>query len=341
MEPFRFGGVTISPSIKLGYEKIGLNFSLPLLTGNAVDLSLRDAKLAVGGLGISATIGNRFAIFATAEATLTRSVEVCIQEGPSNLGQLPVSFAGSEFRQGNLEAGLVYRFPGDVSLVGGLRRSRIIMRLDPMSSSTSSLVSYSLPLPPPFALTFSFSQEHSRRSAGDFDIGLWIPFLGVQITGPNYRGALLGSPVGWVQLGIPLGFQATDTDAFSASGWLFFPWLFSISDRHTEQSEIRYRFKNSGVFLQGDFEYDVPLGSGFGLSLWAKGNWMRFPGTGSGGYTLNVSDQAAVFFQLGSIPPIIIDFQQQLSSAVTDSSSAQGSLNIFGYSVGASATVSF
>ncbi len=343
MAPFTWGSVTITPSVKIGYERIGFNFNLPLANGNALDLKLQNANLGLGGLGFLAGFGDQFAMFVNAEATLQKNLVVSTSQEPFEAGRFSVSWTGSQFQQGYLEAGFLYRWSGDISLVGGVRRTRLMMRLtDPrdgfgqINFTEISAVSFGFP---PF-FQFTFSEFESQRYFADFNTGIWMPFLGVRLKGLNYTASLIGSPVGWVQLAIPLRLQQREFANVAIPFRLFGTnGLFSFSDNDDRESQINYKFNKTGVFLEGDFEYDLPLGRGFGINLWARGNWMHFKGSGSAGYTLDVTDQDAFFLRFGNAT--LLNFQSFIKSSSASSASAQGSLNIYTYSLGASATLSF
>ncbi|MGC8604821.1 MAG: hypothetical protein ACP5VS_14220 [Desulfomonilaceae bacterium] len=44
---------------------------------------------------------------------------------------------------------------------------------------------------------------------------------------------------------------------------------------------LDWNFTKTGSFLEGYFEYDVPVFKDMWLGLWARGTWMRFAGSGS------------------------------------------------------------
>jgi hypothetical protein len=133
--------------------------------------------------------------------------------------------------------------------------------------------------------------------------------------------------------------QQRQSDRFTAV--IFDPSIFfgALSSSDDWESQINYKFKKTGVFLEGNFEYDLPLGRGLGLNLWARGNWMQFRGNGSAGYTLDVAQRDAVFLQVLGFT--LLDLENLVSSSSTSSASAQGSFNIYTYAIGASASVSF
>ncbi len=60
----------------------------------------------------------------------------------------------------------------------------------------------------------------------------------------------------------------------------YFTWVFNLDFDEQAAGELGYQFKKIGSFLEGVFEYDVPLGSRFGLNLWARGTWL--PGQWNG-----------------------------------------------------------
>jgi hypothetical protein len=337
--PFTLGSVTFTPAARIGCERIGLNFNLPLADGNALDLSLRNANLALGELGILAGFGDRFALFANAGGTLRKNLVVSTFQEPLEAGRFSVDWTGTQFQEGYIEAGLLYSWSDDISLVGGLRRTRFLMKLTdprtefgPINFSKFDAVSINILN----IFFYDFNEIESQRYSADFNTGIWMPYVGVQLKGQSYRASLIGSPIGWVQIGIPFGLQQSESTSFSVS---ILSFLFSFSDRDNRESQINYKFNRAGVFLEGSFEYDFPLARKLDLNLWARGSWMHFRGAGSAGYGLEVTDKYAILLQEGNTT--LFDFQKFIESSSASSASAQGSLNIYTYSLGVSAVLSF
>ncbi len=82
------------------------------------------------------------------------------------------------------------------------------------------------------------------------------------MNGGNYKGLLIYSPLASPQVINP---QTLIKDG-------------SISYK---QNTIEWDFAKTGSFLEGYFEYDVPLLKELQLGLWTRGTWMNFAGSGS------------------------------------------------------------
>lgn len=76
------GAVQVTPSVKAGYQQMGLNINLPipssgligfeLFTASGLDFKLQDAGVWVGGVRVDARLG-RWSVFGTAEGNANKS----------------------------------------------------------------------------------------------------------------------------------------------------------------------------------------------------------------------------------------------------------------------------
>ena len=92
------------------------------------------------------------------------------------------------------------------------------------------------------------------------------------MNGGNYKGLLIYSPLASPQVIAP---QTGSTFANANIG----PSLDFF--HQFDQLNLEWNFTKTGSFLEGYFEYDVPLLKELQLGLWTRGTWMNFAGSGS------------------------------------------------------------
>ncbi len=200
--------------MRVGYERCGLNFNLPVGFGG-LDLSLGKADLTIGSVGLLATLGDRIGVFANLEGSLQRSVSVIAQyDQPLSTQYSALDWSGSKLRKGSIEAGFVYqlyarsvrssramwRSPDRVFLIGGVRWNKISTKLTGPKQAFG--FSGSFDFQPFGAITYNASGMAGL--SGDVNVPMFIPYLGLQFTGRNYRATIIGSPFASVRLRIPL-----------------------------------------------------------------------------------------------------------------------------------------
>lgn len=362
--PYNWGGaqgITIAPSVRIGYEKCGFNFNLPVTYGT-LDLSLKKAEQAVGSAGLLVTYADRIGVFANIEGSLPRHVSVLTEHDQVLTTPFSaINWAGSRFQRGSLEAGLMYPLyapqgwssldaasstrPNGVFLVGGVRWNRISTKIAGPEHGFHVSGSVEYDNPPIITIVIGFEAGGKGQLSGDIHVPMWIPYFGLQFTGTRYRATLVGSPFASVKLRIPLRLHQDAYDRVSTTGSVFFPllsWVLNLDYNESAATELGYQFDRIGSFLEGNFEYDVPLARGWGLNLWARGNWLHFRGNGTAGWKLNGSQATALYgyFDPGS-GPIDVNLSSSSSAGAALASSATGSVNIYTYAVGVSAVLSF
>ena len=136
---------------------------------------------------------------------------------------------------------------------------------------------------------------------GDVTVKTWIPYIGLQLNTTNYRALLVYSPFASPEVVTPQRLLN-----------------FRLSTGMYEHEGFVWKFTKTGSFLEGSFEYNMPIRESLQLGLWARGTWTRFTGDGSwdGNYA---ADQTAPY---------------------ADSLSATGTLSTYGLSGGVAASLS-
>ncbi len=311
------GPVRIFPRIELGYQNLGINFSMPanlapgsLLVGfplagtSHIDLSLKNAGVWVGSVNFDVATAFPFGIFVGAGGSVQKNVRALTSEFPGfeNIGlSVPVEWTARRLQYWEVEAGISLAMTERCSLIAGLRREKVTFDL-------------SDPLPPTFTLSTPSSSTatdtlSSIDSFGNFEQNSWIPYVGLKLTGPNYRWSIIGTPFAATEIKVPVSAIAH----FTSGG--FFP-LFNgyVQDRDVTW---KYKFSDITQFLEFAFEYDItPFGiTALRATPWLKGTWFHY----SGGGALEASTAFTDYFvRLGVIVPPILNH----AGAVSENSTA-------------------
>ncbi len=308
----------VVPSIRGGYQHIGVNFSMPanllpgsLLVGiptnseSSIDFKLRNADVWLGAVRLDIESLRGWSFFVSGETSLKRNITTVTEISPLNLVlNRPVEWNGSGFQYWTLDAGGGFYFRNDWKAIGGLRYDRLTVRLEVGGGDYSSLIP---PVPPPY-----LNQLLSRGGFGDFQQNLWIPYAGVELTGSNYKWNFIGSPFVATELKLPL---STITYFFSGGNY---PKLGGLKGyKQNRQITYNYKITKPSVFLESNFEYTVNPWSTLALVGWLKGSWLHFRGHGS----LDASTYVVDGF--GSSPTRPFDGIRTQSASSSDSGTAE------------------
>lgn len=351
-------GISIIPAARVGYEGYAFSFNLPA-GDTALDLGLVRAGLPMGSVGLLVT-SDRVGLFANAEGTLERTVSVRTAQDP-----FQVTWSGSRFQQGSLEAGMIYKLnmaqPNGVSLIGGVRWSKISSSLGGPVVASSGQGSFDLP---GNLGTVTYATSNTSSYDGDINVPMWLPYLGVQLAGANYRASLIGSPFASVQLKIPFRSRGTEFGGITAGGdipsnhpwpipWV--RWALDLQSSENEIGQVSYKFNRLGAFLEGNFEYDCYVTPRLTMNLWTRGQWFQFRGNGTAGWSFSEAGSNSFSTRgdlwawrfLPWLNPRILTNLWNISGTVpfgsnsAGSNSGTGSLNIYTYALGVTASLAF
>lgn len=294
------GRVKVVPFVQVGYKNIGLNLNLPFnITpvdqfGNpmsappALDLMFRDTGVWVGSIGLDTRLSSDLFLTLRADGNTSKNISAVTGENyPWGGIQPPYTWGGSGFQWWDVDGMVGYMFYRQWSIVGGLRYDKLTVSLANPVDQTGT------PINAPPQIT---------QISQDISVKTWIPYAGLQLTGQNYRALLLYSPLASPQVLAPQSITAT------------LPGFF------TDSSLYNYKFANNGSFLDGYFEYNVPIRESLLFGLWARGTWMRFRGDGNWNFVNSF------------VPP---------PSSVVNPQSTTGTLSTYGLSGGISASLIF
>ena len=191
-----------------------------------------------------------------------------------------------------------YDFCKDWSVVLGLRYDKLTVGLRDPVNATGRPLPISIPHPPPSTLSQTVS------ITGDVTVKTWIPYIGLQLNTTNYKALLVYSPFASPEVITPQKLLA----------------VIRRPSLPVEQEGFLWKFTKTGSFLEGSFEYNMPIRESLQLGLWARGTWMRFSGDGSWDGN-HVADGEG--------------------NTYSDSLSATGTLSTYGLSGGVAASLSF
>ncbi len=175
-------GFAISSDAKVGYGHIGLNFSLPARIWNNLDLSVRGAKVWIGSLGVRADSSSGFFLALRGQGTASRNIAIQTSEEPFGAA----SWDGPKLQWWTLEGSMGYKVSSNCAALVGLRRDQLSVGLTNPRYDTGQ--------PLNFLLADPEGDSESFQVNGDFSSKLWIPYLGLEITGQQFRASLLWSP---------------------------------------------------------------------------------------------------------------------------------------------------
>ena len=293
----------VVPFVQLGYKFIGLNYNLPLNgcdawagRPNSVDLSLKDAAEWMGSIGFDSSLASKFLFSLRADGNATKNIRVFtgqdFQFFQSPDSPLPYDWSGSQLQWWDIDGIVGYSFIRDWAILLGLRYDKLTVGLsDPVDANGSPINMINAAFP-----------GTSTSILGDVTVQAWVPYIGLQCNGANYKGQLLYSPFASSQILAP------------QSLYNFAPAVFQ------EFSGIKWNFTNTGSFFEAYLEYrDVSLHQAIQFGLWARGSWMS--SRGSGNWSLKYGEMIGGTTDAGS-------------------QNATGSLSTYGISFGISTSFS-
>jgi len=280
------GGMRLMPNVRVGYQKIGLNFNLPVPSGIAffgdnsapIDLQLTDANVWVGAVSLEGRVSPRLSLFLNGEANAKRNSGAITNEEPLQhiSGLVPSQWTASQLEWWSIGVGGTYAISNDIAIVGGLRREHLSFGLTDPRDAAGVPINTQLSVPGIVLLTL--------ENAADFQLKLWVPYVGIQFSGQSYRARLNWSPF--------LGASVKLPDQLIQNIFVFVaPGVTVLQD-----FEWKYSMNRTGTLLEGDFEYDLRFSANAAVKLWAKGSWLQVRGSG------NLDQIVDQFIAIGGVP---------------------------------------
>lgn len=255
---FNLSGFNIRPNFRAGYQKIGLNLSIPIpgefgtyvLDWNPLEMKLLDDDVWVGGIGADLKISSSLSLFLDAEANAPKNMRALTESEPvtnPDIARIAVEWEANEFQWSMFDAGAEYRLWRGTALMAGVKREHISMVMEePVDEGGVRL-----------------NDLIEDEYYGDLLIKTWIPYLGIRIRGANFSGIISYSPVIFTSVELPLRWL----DPIDLSGRFAFEEAF-------------YTLQDVGQFFEGSFDYQARVGEDFALTCWFKGSWLKVRGQG-------------------------------------------------------------
>ncbi len=247
------GGVQVVPSLRVGYQHMAVNMTLPvplapLVSLYPLDFKLQDANVWVGGLRVDARLGG-VSLFLSAEGNASQSVSVTTPSLPSP-APTTVNWKGTRFQWWSVGGGGAFDISSNFAVVGGVKAEQLSMGLAEPEDQSGALNQF---------LVMNLPSGYSS----DVLTKLWVPYFGLRVDGMNFTSTLIFSPYTWADVQIPFSLFATFTPLVAeVAGW-------------------QYSFKRGGISFEGTCDYRVQASANVACNLWFKGSWCSIRGSGS------------------------------------------------------------
>jgi hypothetical protein len=259
------GYVKFVPFVQAGYKNIGFSLNLPFNVtpvqgGSAfyappsLDLKFQDAGVWVGSVGVDARFLPTLFFILTGEASARKSIAVYAGENFPWYGQPnPFLWSGTQLQWWDIDGMSGYTFYNNWSAVVGLRYDYLTVGLANGVDATGTPLNFAIP-------------GFYDTVTGNIIVKTWIPYIGLRLRERNYNALLIYTPLASSKVVTPQTVLAAESAPYK-------PYVDNVT--------FEWDFARTGSFLEGLFEYDVPVFKDLHLGLWARGTWMKFIGSGN------------------------------------------------------------
>jgi len=276
---FSLGGIEVRTGLRIGYQNIGLNFNLPAFSQidnlpAPLDLSLKNGNMWIGAVRLDAELWRSWFLFASGEGNARQNVTLFTYDEPTHYYGLttfaPYKWTGTQVEWWSVDGGIGYRFCPGAGLLVGSRWDRLSLVPSDPSDASGSPVNYDV------------AGILSERAYSDILATTWIPYFGIELTGRFFRSSLLWSPLGNAALRVPLRYTRLITS------------IVPFVPRNTNV-EYAFKLRRPGVFLEGNFDYQMTFGGTLGLGIWFRGTWLKMIGDGDMSQDFHYRDARGIF----------------------------------------------
>ena len=214
---FEIRRIKIIPSAKFGYQRMGLDLSVPIpfeffigpadsYRSNSVEIKLENMNLWIVEAGLELKINPTIRIFAHGAGSI-----IMLQKLASFVAQTRGQFGTSEWNTHQLDwltigAGAAFEVLDPFSLVAGLKWDHFDLTLGGRSGSTS----------------INIGPYHNLNlTSVDVLSDLWMPYVGLGLFGTNYRISLIGTPFALTDVRVRTRLAATIVPSYMFLGEVF------------------------------------------------------------------------------------------------------------------------
>ncbi len=263
---FEIRRIKMIPSAKFGYQRMGLDLSVPIpfefsigptdtYRSNSVEIKLQNMNLWIIEAGLELKINPTVRIFAHGAGSI-----MMLQRLASFVAETRGQFGTSEWSTHQLDwltigAGAAFEVLDPFSLVAGLKWDHFDLTLGGRSGSASINIG-------PY--------RNLNLTSVDVLSDLWMPYVGLGLFGTNYRISLTGTPVALTDVRVRTRLAATIVPSY-----MFWGEVFTYLDDPIK-------------FIETNAEYSATIW-GVRLSFWGKAAGLSGKGHADSGntYTTN------------------------------------------------------
>ncbi|MFC1837041.1 hypothetical protein ACFL2Q_20360 [Thermodesulfobacteriota bacterium] len=215
------GRIDFAPFVNVGYQKMGVNFSLDGFyshVGGAgpgqgnLDLRLDGLDLWTGTIGTAVHFGPDFFLFASAEANAEKKISVTMVRepmagwftvGPDPVlpGQFavdPITWTGSGVEWWCLDFGAGFNWNSLFTVLAGVKLDHFTLHLRDARDASGR------PLNNSHQIGNIVGSSNGLTVDSDFRSKLTLPYLGVSIRTGNVTGSVIASPLVSAQITLPI-----------------------------------------------------------------------------------------------------------------------------------------
>jgi|GEM_PF-3084370 len=259
---FEISRIKIIPSGKIGYQRMGLDLSVPIpfefsiatadaYKNNSVDIKLQNMSLWIVEAGLEVGINPTTRIFLDGAASM-----IMLQRLASFVAATRGQFGTSEWSKHQLDwltigAGVAFEALSPFSLIAGLKWDHFDFTLGGRSGATNINAG-------PY--------RNLNLTSVDILSDLWIPYVGLGLFGPNCRMSFIGTPFALADVRVRTRLTATIVPSYIFWGEAFTTLYDPVK------------------FIEAKAEYSATI-RGVRLSFWGKAAGLSGKGGGQGSNT--------------------------------------------------------
>lgn len=278
-------GVTVTPEIQFGYQRLGLSFNLPAIRqsilfprDSTLDLAVRNGNLWCGALDVVADLPSGLSVGVKGQVNARNNANAYESQEYVEGSEQGVHWRAEKLQWWTLDGRLMYKVKPGLAAGIGLRYEQLSFNLqDPVNDEGEPLTlddsGYIVP-GFPFLGTYTRHWLYTSTVASKE----WIPYVGLNFVGNGFKASLLASPFASVNVTIPASYF-TDLTLFVISP------IGLLTGEHWE-----YRVTKPAVFVEANLAHDFAVSQGVKISVWGSASWLSLRGKGA--WTYQISAQS-------------------------------------------------